>query len=168
MANSYPSQFAGWWKAANFAYGSAGGPASLKCQQSNPIPVISPTVNQSMTVAFNFTTTVDGITFWPLATTAPIQVGTDGNQETVTPASVTGNGLTGYQQGSFTAAFLDQHGSGDNIASATFGLQEAINYAATQGGGIVVVDREWVALGGTTTIYNNATLPSGVTKLDHR
>jgi hypothetical protein len=48
------------------------------------------------------------------------------------------------------------------------GLQEAANFAALSGGGIVVVDSEWTRLGGTTTMYNNVTLPSGVTKQDNR
>jgi hypothetical protein len=85
----------------------------------------------------------------------------------VTPASVT-NGGQAYQGSSFTADFSEEHGSGDAISSATVGLQEAANFAALSGGGIVVVDSEWTRLGGTTTMYNNVTLPSGVTKQDNR
>ncbi len=165
---NYPSVFAGWFKAANFAYGAPGGPGALVIQQSNPVVALSPVAAVAATVAFGYTTTIDGIVFYPLATTAPINVGTDSNQEEVTPDSVSGNGLTGYQQTSFTADFANDHGSGDQIASATFGLQEAINYCDAQGGGKVVVDEEWTRLGGTDAIYAAVTLPSGVTKVDNR
>jgi hypothetical protein len=164
-----PSVFGGYFNAAAFAYGcnSAGCPGALVVQQTVPTPA-SPLVAQSCTVAHGYTTTKDGRVFYPLATTASIMIGSDSNAETVTPVSVTGNGNTQYQGVSFTAEFADLHGSGDPIASATFGAQEAANYAGQQGGGIVVVDSEWTRLGGTTTIYNNLTLPSGVTKQDNR
>lgn len=164
---SYPSVFAGWFNAASFAFGCPNGPGALVCQQSNPIPA-SPAVAQSMIVAFGYTTTNDGRVFYPLALLTPIRVGSDSNSESVTPLSVTGNGLTGYQQVSFTADFADAHGSGDPISSATFGLQEALNYAGLAGGGKVVIDEEWVRLGGTTGIKNAAVLPSGVTIVDNR
>ena len=163
----YPSVFGGQWVAANFAFGSPGGPQALWSDSPNPIPA-SPLVAQSMTVAFGYCTTIDGITFYPLSTLAPINVGADGNAETVTPASVTGKGLPGYDQVSFTADFANAHGKGDIISSATFGLQEALNQAGNAGGGKVIIDEQWVKLGGTTTIKNAATLPSGVTITDNR
>ncbi len=165
---SNPSKFAGWYNAANFAYGSPNGPGALVIQQSNPVVAVSPTADVAATVAFGYTTTSDGIVFFPLNANAPVNVGSDSNAEEVTPATVSGNGQTGYQQVSFTAPFVNDHGSGDPIASATFGLQEAINYAHEQGGGIVAVDAEWTRLGGTTGIYGAVTLPSGVTKVDNR
>jgi len=163
-----PSIFGGWWAAANFAYGLPGGPSSLMVQ-GTAVPA-SPAVAQSLQVAFGYTTTVDGIVFYPLATNASINIGTDGNFEAVTPASVTGNGSTTYQGVSFTADFADAHGSGDAISSATIGLQEAINLAHAAGGGKVVVDEQWTHLGGTTAMVNTATgtLPSGVTIVDNR
>lgn len=163
---TFPSVFAGYYKAANFAYGSPGGPGALIVQQTVPTPA-SPSVDQACTVAFGYTTTVDGIVFYPLNTNAAIEIGSDSAAESVTPDSVTNGGQV-YQGTSFTAEFSEQHGSGDPIASATFGLQEAANYAALQGGGIVVVDAEWTRLGGTTSMYNAVTLPSGVTKQDNR
>ena len=163
----YPSVFGGQWVAANFAYGSPGGPAALICQQPVAIPG-SPLVAQSMTLAFTFTVTIDGITFWPLSTLAPVNVGSDGNAEKVTPVSVSGGNTTVYQGGSFTADFANGHGSGDYVCSATFGLQEALNLAGAAGGGKVIIDEQWVKLGGTTTIKNAATLPSGVTITDNR
>ncbi len=165
--NSYPSQFAGWFKAANFAYGCAGGPGALVVSQKTPVVAVSPTAAVACQVAFGYTTTVDGIVFYPLNTNAPINIGSDSNAEEVTPTTVT-NGAQQYEATSFTADFIDNHGSGDPISSATFGLQEAINYAALQGGGVVVVDAEWTAIGGTDAIYAAVTLPSGVTKQDNR
>src|SRR5678815_2329403 len=164
---SNPSVFAGWYKAANFAYGSPGGPSALFVQQSQPTLATSPATDLPVTLAFGYTTTSDGITFYPLNTNAPVQIGGDSHGEEVTPATVAA-AQPGYQQVSFTAAFEEDHGSGDAVASATFGAQEAANYAASQGGGIVVVDAEWTRLGGTDAIYNALTLPSGVTKLDQR
>ena len=163
----YPSIFGGQWVAANFAYGSPGGPNALMCDAPNPIPA-SPAVAQSMVVAFGYTTTIDGIVFYPLDVRAPVNVGSDGNAEKVTPLSVTGTGLVGYDTNSFTADFADAHGKGDPIASATFGLQEALDLAGAAGGGKVIIDEQWVKLGGTTTIKNAATLPSGVTITDNR
>ncbi len=165
MQFSYPSVFGGWAQAVNFAYGSVGCPAALICD--NPTVVqASPAVAQSMTVSFGYTTTIDGITFYPLNTNAPINIGSDSNAEKVTPLSVS-TGVPIYDSTTFTADFADAHGKGDPIASATFGLQEAVNYMHLQGGGAVVVDANWVALGGTQTIKNNATLPSGVTIVSH-
>ena len=163
----YPSVFGGQAVAANFAFGSPGGPQGLWCDSPNPIPA-SPLVAQAMTVAFGYCTTIDGITFYPLSTLAPIYAGSDGSAEKVTPASVTGKGLPGYDQVSFTADFADAHGKGDYIMSATFGLQEALNYMGDKGGGKVIIDEQWVNLGGTTTIKNAATLPTGVTIVDNR
>ena len=164
---NYPSVFGGQAVASNFAYGCPGGPGALVIQQSNPVVALSPVADVSATVAFGYTTTIDGITFYPLSTLAPIMVGSDSNAETVTPDTV-GTPLPGYQQVSFTAEFENDHGSGDPIASATFGLQEALNYMGAQGGGIVIIDQNWTKMGGTTTIKNNATLPTGVTIVDNR
>jgi hypothetical protein len=160
------SVFAGYFNAASFAYGCPNGPGALVVDEPVATPA-SPAVNQACSVAFGYTTTLDGIVFYPLATNASIRIGSDSAAEAVTPASVT-NGGQAYRATSFTAEFADQHGSGDPISSATFGAQEAANYAALQGGGIVVIDSEWTRLGGTTDIYNNLTLPSGVTKQDNR
>ncbi len=165
---SNPSQFGGWYKAANFAYGAPGGPGALVVDESTPTVATSPVTDQSVVTAFGFTTTSDGIIFWPLADNAPIQLGNSDDGEVVTPTSVSGFGQTGYHAVSFVAPVENDHGSGDQISSATFGLQEAANYAGLQGGGIVIVDAEWTRLGGTTSMYNAVDLPSGVTKLDHR
>lgn len=163
----YPSVFGGQWVAGNFAFGCRSHPGGLTCDAPNAIPA-SPLVAQSMVVSFGFTTTIDGIVFYPLSTLAPINVGSDGNAEKVTPVSVTGVGLPGYDTNSFTADFANLHGKGDLISSATFGLQEALNLAGAAGGGKVIIDEEWVRFGGTTAIKNAATLPAGVTITDNR
>jgi hypothetical protein len=164
---NYPSVFAGYFNAVNFAYGLPGGPAALVIQQTPQITATSPATDQAAKVAFGYTTTIDGIVFYPLNTNADVSVGSDDNAEIVTPSSVTNGGQV-YQGSSFTAPFENDHGSGDPVASATIGLQEAANYAHLQGGGIVVIDSEWTRLGGTQTMYDNVTLPSGVTKQDNR
>ncbi len=164
---NYPSVFAGYYNAVNFAYGSPGGPAALVIHQTPPVTATSPVTDQSAKVAFGYTSTIDAIVFYPLNTNADVSVGSDDNAEIVTPASVSNGGQV-YQGTSFTAPFTNDHGSGDPVASATFGLQEAANYAALQGGGIVVVDAEWTRIGGTDAMYAAVTLPSGVTKQDNR
>jgi hypothetical protein len=163
----YPSVFGGQWVAANFAYGAPGGPAALIAYSTIQVPA-SPPNSQTLNVAFMYTTTIDGITFYPLNTNAPVEIGADSNAEQITPSAVSNNNQVQYGNGSFTAAFVNQHGLGDYIASATFGLQEAINEAHAAGGGKVIIDEQWVKLGGTTAIKNAATLPSGVTITDNR
>lgn len=162
---TYPSVWAGQAVAKNFAYGAPGGPAALTIDSL--VTSVSPLANVSATVSFGFTTTVDGIVFYPLSTLAPVNVGSDSNSEAVTPASVTAPNTT-YNGMQFTAEFANNHGFGDPVASATFGLQEALNYMGAQGGGKVIIDEDWVKLGGTTAIKNAATLPSGVTITDNR
>lgn len=158
----YPSVFSGMYVAANFAYGSAGGPNALVVDSLINEPA-SPPVAQSLIVSFGYTTTIDGIVFYPLADNAPVFVGSADNAEEITPSSVTNNGRPDYDQVSFVADFVNRHGKGDPVASATFGLQEACNLALAAGGGIVVVDQQWVTLGGTQTIYDAVTPGSGVT-----
>ena len=163
----YPSVFGGQYIAANFAYGAAGGPNALVVDSLIDTPA-SPPVAQSLIVMFGYTTTIDGIVFYPLADNAPVNVGSATNAEEVTPSSVTGNGRPDYDRVSFAADFANVHGKGDPVASATFGLQEAINVAEAAGGGIVIIDPQWTQLGGTTAIKNAADLPGSVTITDNR
>ena len=165
----YPSVFGGQYIAANFAYGSPGGPNALVVDSLIDTPA-SPPVAQSLIVSFGYTTTIDGILFYPLADNAPVNVGSADNAEEVTPSSVTNNGRPDYDQVSFVADFANQHGRGDPVASATFGLQEAVNLAEAAGGGVVIIDQQWVKIGGTTAIFNTVTgnLPGSVTITDNR
>ncbi len=163
---NYPSIFGGQAVASNFAYGSPGGPSALFLQQP-AILATSPVSALTAITAFGYTTTIDGIVFYPLADNAPIQVGGDSNAEEVTPTTVA-PAQPGYQQVSFTAEFENDHGSGDAVVSATFGLQEALNYMGAQGGGIVIIDQNWAKLGGSTAIKDAADVPANVTIVDNR
>jgi len=98
----------------------------------------------------------DGRQIIPFNTNAPIYVG----GEKVTPSAVSNSSANpgGYL---ITATFSKPHGAGELISSASFGLQEALNDANASGGGAIVIDSSWAALGGTTTIKNAATVPSG-------
>lgn len=154
---SGPSYFGGQYVAANFAFGLAGGPQNLTVHN---VPQTAGT--KALTVAFGYCTTVDGYEFYPLSTDAPIMVGSDSNVETVTPTAVSDN-LPGYGAMNFTAAFSNAHAEGDPVVSATVGLQEAINLAIANGGGVVIVDAEWERLGGTTAMINTAVYDSPAT-----
>lgn len=92
----------------------------------------------------------------PLATNAPVLVGVGSVAETVTPSAVS----TVYPY-SLTATFSNAHGGGTIVASGTIGLQEAINLASSQNGGVVVVDGRWAQLGGTTAMINAAVAGNG-------
>lgn len=161
-----PSLFAGSVNALEFAYGTGG---------SRPGPLVVTTAPTavgagSLTLQFGYSLTDDGRTFSPLATTAPITVGSGGNAETVTPSAVSVPTPGILDSTTVTATFANLHGRGDRVSSGTFGLQEAINYQASRGGGTVIVDNRWTAAGGTTAILNAATLPAAgtVNILDNR
>lgn len=101
----------------------------------------------------------DGRLTMPFNTNAPIRVGS----ETVTPSAVgAGCILNSTVIGgcSITATFSNAHSTSDQVLSATFGLQEALNDAGKSGGGAVTIDSAWTNAGGTTGIKNAATLPS--------
>ena len=155
------SYFGGYYVAANFAYGVI---------DVAPLSVHNaPTTAgaKALTVAFGFANTHDGIKFYPLATNAPVNVGSDSNLEKVTPSAVSNQNDT-YGGMNFTATFSNAHGEGDPVSSATFGLQEAINLAEANGGGVVIVDATWYAIGGTSGIKAAAVIasPATVTILD--
>lgn len=153
-----PPSFGGMFKATAYAFGCAnGGPQALSVHNT---PITPGTT--SLAVAFGYTTLITGGVFYPLATNAPIQVGTDGNGEIVTPSAVSANSVV-YGGMNFTATFVNAHGEGDAISSASFGLQEAINAALPAGGGVVVVDAGWAQIGGTTAIIQAASLPTNGT-----
>lgn len=100
----------------------------------------------------------DGRTIVPFAVTAPITVGAGSTAETVTPSAVSNCVKSNPTLGicTITATFSNVHGSGELIQSGTFGLEEAINDANASGGGVVVIDSEWVGAGGVTaTVTGN-------------
>lgn len=137
---------------------------------------VNPTVN-ALTVGVGNTTTGAATTyilydstvtaappsqasFSPLATNAPVLLGTGTIQETVTPSAVT-NLPPGQSSSVAFSTTTNAHGNGTLIASGTVGLQEILNYAAATGGGQVIVDGRWAQLGGTTSMITSAANPTG-------
>lgn len=166
MANR--TKFAGFYRALDFYYG---GP-NINNSPAPLVAVSAPGATGAGTIALATGEIVltDGTRCFPLATTAPILVGSGSNQETVTPSAVSNPTLTVPGQASFTATLANLHGQGDPIASGTCGLQEAINQAASDGGGVVVVDAFWTQAGGTNAMITAAVYPTAgtVTILDNR
>jgi hypothetical protein len=159
------SRFAGQYNAVDYAYG-------INPQVSSILVTNGPAATGSgaLTTAFGYFTAADGSTVLaPFNTNAPISVGTKAF-ETVTPSAVSNSTPQIYNTCQVTATFSNLHGNGDSIGSGTVGLQEAINYANTRGGGTVIVDATWTKLGGTSAMLNAATLPSNGTVqiLDNR
>jgi hypothetical protein len=97
--------------------------------------------------------------FSPLNINAPVLVGTGTTQETLTPSAVTN--LPVGQSSTVTFTPTNQHGNGTLLASGTAGLQEALNMAASQNGGAVIVDGKWAQYGGTTAMITSAAVPTG-------
>lgn len=67
-----------------------------------------------------------------------------------------------------TSAAANAHGAGALVTSGTFGLQEAINDAFLSGGGTVVIDPSWTALGGTDAVFSSLVPFQGVSIEDAR
>lgn len=159
------TKFAGNFNAAEYSYGSSGAfPGGLSVGlQGN-----TATGAQSIQVQFGYTALRSGETLLPLNTNAPITIGSGSNIETVTPSAVSQPTPGVYDSATITATFSNLHGNGDPVASATFGLQEALNACGTYGGGTVTVDARWKALGGTSGMIAAAIIPSGVSIIDNR
>lgn len=159
-----PSHFAGYYNAGEFAYGiNKTTPALMVIGGPN-----TTSGAQALQIAFGYTQTNDGTVFNPLNTNAPILVGGNSSTETVTPSAVSASTPTIYNSSSLTGTFTYLHGNGDMIRSGTCGLQEALNYAGSNGGGIVIVDAGWTLLGGTDAMLEAATEVSGVSVQDNR
>lgn len=98
------------------------------------------------------------------------------NQETVTPTAVSigscpaGNlGVGGtIQCATITASFSNTHGQSAVVRDGGFGVGMAASFANNIGGGEIVVDSVWSALGGTSAILAAATPFSNVTIEDLR
>lgn len=166
IVNQQSARVAGLFPAANFAYGlnpNANAGVLLSGNSStgagSSIVVRSPEPFQPATVKLP-----DGSWLDPYNVNAPILI-TDANQETVTPTSLSIN-TDGTV--TITGDFTHTHGQGAIIASGTAGLQEAINAASAAGGGVVVIDAAWTALGGTQAMLLAAKLAAGVSIADNR
>ena len=165
MANR--TRFAGLYNAIDFWYGGSG--------KSLPPPLVvdigaAATGVGTLALVSGQTMLTDGTVLFPLATTCPITVGSDSAADSVTPSAVGNATSTIYDAATVTANFSHLHGQGDPISSATFGLQEALNYASAAGGGQVIIDAAWAAAAGTSAaaIIAAATVPSGTSIWDNR
>lgn len=137
------TRFAGLFNAGDYAYGINRNVGPLRVDIG-----IAATGSQSITLAYGFIQLTDGTIVSPLSTNAPVTIGVGSNAETVTPSAVSCTTPQQYSTCSFTATFSNTHGAGDLVTSGTFGLQEAINAANAFGGGTVITDSSWIALGG--------------------
>ena len=163
------SAFAGMVNALDFSYGCATvrSPAPILVGAG---PVASGT-GVSLTISFARVETFDGIVFSPLNTNASINIGIGTTADlAVTPTAVSVSTPDIYNSGAITVTTSNGHGSGDPISSATYGLQEAINYLNGIGGGTVIVSAGWASAGGTAAMIAAAALPTNgtVSILDNR
>ena len=135
---SIVSAFAGTYSALDWAFGCplAVCPPPLSVVSGN-----SATGVGTITIATPVASTQGGAPFSPIQAGTIINVGNASNIEQVTVTSVSTSSLAGFGQDwlavTVTATFSNLHGALENVASATFGLQEAINVAAGAGGGTV-------------------------------
>jgi len=160
FAQDNPTKFAGEIRAINFAYGVAVNVPALQVDLAGGPTTAGATA--TLTVSFGTVTLPDGTIIAPLAVGVPVTIGTGANADTVTPTAVSCSTPQIYQSCSFTATSITHaHGTGDRVASATFGLDEAIEYASVYGnpaGGIVITDGNWYKIGGTKTILTAVAL----------
>lgn len=166
------TRLGGLYVATDYAYGTVGQSGPLLVQTGN-----SATGASSITVQFAYTILGDGTRLFPLSTMAPITFlnSASGTSETITPTGTSNcNFDAGYGTCTVSATFGFVHGSGEQISSGSFGLQEAINaahgagFGAPRSGGVVLVDGGWVSLGGTNTTITSAIAWSNVTLQDNR
>jgi hypothetical protein len=158
------SNFAGMFNAFDFAYGV--NPRVPGIQVIGPVG--GATGVQTVVLAHGYVNLSDGTIIYPLSTSAPILVGGDSTMETVTPSAVSNSTPTVYASTSVTFTGTYAHSNGDSVRSGTVGLQEALNYCASQGGGQIIVDGRWAAAGGTSAMLAAAVIPAGVSIDDNR
>lgn len=87
-----------------------------------------------------------------------------GASESVTPTALSVSGCPSGNIGiggavqciAFTGSFSNTHGQSAVVVDSSFGLQTAINYAQSLGGGIVTVDAAWAQMGGTSALIYSA------------
>lgn len=158
-----PTVFAGIANAYDFAYGVNSQVAPLRVDIGN-----TATGAGTVTLAYGFVALSDGRKFSPITITTPIQIGIGANIETVTPSAVSCSTPAAYDTCSVTATFANLHGTGDLIATGTFGLAEAVNYTHTLGG-LVAFDGRWASAGGLVSQFASKTYGwINVTLLDWR
>ena len=169
LAAQNRTAFGGVRNAIDYAYGvsrpgGASGPAALVIDNANPIPSGS----QTVTVSFGVTTAGDGTVFAPLSLLAPVSVGAGTDIETVTPTAVSCSSPQVYDSCTFTATFANAHGRGEPVASASYGLQEALDVSWAGGGGVISIDQPWKSAGGTNATIQAAVIAPFTTIADNR
>lgn len=156
---SIVSAFAGTLPALDYAFGiGLSSPPALQVVAGN-----SATGVQTITVSSLKSPTQGGQPVTVLTVGSSITVGAAENAETVTITGIGGTSLSGYVPVAgaitITATFANTHGPQEPVTSATFGLQEAVNYAASNGGGTVAVTPAWYGAGGTAAMIQAAPVP---------
>lgn len=152
-----PSGWAGDYNALNFAYGvTASAP---------PLTVVTGSAAgaHSITVDFGQVGLGDGRVIQPFAVGTYVTIGSGATYERTALSAVTCSTPAIYASCSITATWTYAHGQGERVSSGSLGLQEAMNYAAAQGGGTVAVDTAWTKAGGITSYITNASYPSSAT-----
>lgn len=154
--------FAGIKSSADYAFGiprpgGVSGPAALIID--NPTPTTAG-ASSTLTLQYGNTTAGDGTVFSPFATgfLAPIQVGAGSDIETVTPTGVSCSTPQVYDTCTVTVTLTNAHGRGEPVASATYGLQEALLAQYQAGGGLVAIDNLWKNMGGTNAIITGTVI----------
>lgn len=157
------TKFAARFNANDYAYGcnSIGNNPAQQMPSALVVGVGSGiTGAATLTIQYPYVTLPDSSQLFPLNTNAQVTIGSGSNAETVTVTALSNaTSFAGYNTCTLTATFANTHGIGDQVSSATFGLQEAINAAAASGGGEVVVTPTWYARGGTAAMIAAATVP---------
>lgn len=96
--------------------------------------------------------TIEGRRVSPLAAGAPCLIDNLTLAETVSPTSLQNPGGTGHPPTFMLATFASAHSAGALVRSSTFGLQEAVNDANNNGGGLVIIDDTWTGPAGASVI----------------
>jgi hypothetical protein len=142
--------YAGIINANEFAYGTALGQAgALQVLQGS-----TSTGAYTILCAPASLTTSSGLKI-SITVNTPITIGSDSGIETVTPTAVSTNNLN---QLLITATFTYAHGTGAQVRSGSYGLQEAAEYAKAKGGGLIALNWAWFQANGLTTNAGLTTL----------
>jgi hypothetical protein len=121
----------------------------------------------TVAVASSIVTLSDGYQFSPWSTSNPVNIGQGATLETLTPSAVStgacpqGGGGQGVCE-LLTLATSFTHGQGDNVTSGSGGLNEAINDANANGGGVVAIDNLFQSNFSTTASANTTILASPI------
>lgn len=141
--------FGGLYNAFDFAYGVAPNTPALTVTQGQ-----NTSGTYSIALSSGTITLPDGTIAAPLAVGVPITVGLGSAQETVTPTGVSQACSTPNAPQNaclVTAVFTQAHNTGDLVASASNGLEEAATYAVGHGGGLVITSPLFWKQAGVTT-----------------